>query len=169
MKKLTTTFEKLEKKLLSQGGKSVQYVDDRDFHRLLYQKGRFFDGLKVEFREGYPNMCHYNCSKFWKENGGHCNIVNGYVLNSQELWIPHTWIVKPINMLLIECTALNGETQKYFGYILNQEQCANFYSLYVKDIVHFNKYKEGRKNNTIPKDMTFAGWMRECFGGNIRK
>jgi len=53
----------------------------------------FFTDYTITFiTDDHTGQCHYNSAMYWNENRGKCSIVEGYVLQAQNVWLPHSFI-----------------------------------------------------------------------------
>lgn len=123
-------FEKLKTILLNLGGEYVSEVFEEDLEKLL-TRGQFFNS-KSQIIKMRDSKCHSNCAFFWgnysDEHGiDSVKIVTGWALTkNDETWRQHTWVYLLKKNLIIETTV---KRDKYFGFILNNEEADEFYQL----------------------------------------
>lgn len=116
----------LKDRLLTFGGESAcMDLYDEDYEKIM-ERGQFFYGDHARMKKGYPSRCHMNSSLMWNANRGQCQICTGYALSEDGLWRQHSWVVQPLTVKY----RIWETTEKriaYFGFIMTDEECQEFY------------------------------------------
>ena len=111
----------LEKTLLGLGGTRVVVQSD-GYSELILNRGRVITPKKVKTKKGQPHECHLNTSLEYLGNHPAYQIVTGYSLAVGGLWVRHSWLQAPGEVIL----EMTGKRQLYFGVPLNEKETAKF-------------------------------------------
>lgn len=130
-------FSELESLLLSEGGDRVIDTFEEDLDALL-ERGEFHhpEDFDYQILKMNPSQCHQNSVSFYKnfindvdEDGLRNNseeeieIVTGWALSDNGMWVQHTWVMLLIDNILIETTE---ERDMYYGIYLRGEELIKF-------------------------------------------
>lgn len=116
----------LRERLLEFGG-NIACMDlyDEDAEKIM-ERGQFWYGEHARMKKGRPSQCHSNSALLWDANREKCQIATGYALSADGCWRQHSWVVQPLTTKY----RIWETTEKriaYFGFILNDEECEEFY------------------------------------------
>ncbi len=90
----------------------------------LMARGEVFDCGNPPLVKGQPGRCHANAARYWSHHEDKVQIVTGYGLSSDGIWLQHTWCRKIRGGRLVETTE---PRVLHFGVRLNQEESAAFF------------------------------------------
>lgn len=119
------TLRALRDRILTFGGDEVLLnTRDEDAEKVL-ERGQFFYGSKY-MKKGEDCRCHQNVAYLWDANRGRCQIATGYALSEDGLWRQHSWVVQPMTRT-VKVWETTVERVAYFGVVLNDEECQEFF------------------------------------------
>ena len=104
--------EPLEERLLSLGGKTVDWREPEPNRALILEKGALFT-QPVQVQGLGDQLCHRMASKLWADDPKNNQLVTGYALSS-DCWFSHSWILR--DETIIETAS--GRHESYFGVVL---------------------------------------------------
>jgi hypothetical protein len=110
-------FEPLAERLLALGGRDIFIQPEPHLDRLL-QAGRTFDPKGRRKVQGEPHKCHRNAALDYARHhalqlGGTCDLVTGYALSADGLWVQHSWLWDGRRVL-----ETNSTPVLYYGVVL---------------------------------------------------
>lgn len=123
-------WDQLLAKLKTYGGEMIVPMPEPERHvKWLLSDGHIFDNSKITLKEGEPHRCHENAARLWAENN-QLQLVTGYVLEYDGLWLQHSWCWNPDSGELIETSK---PAKKYFGFVMDELEAFRFATANVPD------------------------------------
>lgn len=97
----------------------------------IISKGFIFN-KRVKRYLGVAGQCHLNSTYLWNQNKDMCQLCTGYAL-FENVWYCHSWLVDNHDDMIIDTNPANYE--KYFGYILSDEESEWLFNFLWKDFI----------------------------------